>query len=383
MPETPADSTLQLAEELIRRRSVTPDDAGCQALICQRLAPLGFDCQHLRFGEVDNLWAVRGSGSPLFVFAGHTDVVPPGPESAWSSPPFEPTARDGYLYGRGAADMKSSIAAFVSAVERFVAAHPDHDGSIGLLITADEEGPAVDGTVRVVEFLEHAGIRIDHCIVGEPTCVDRLGDTIKVGRRGSLNGYMTVTGTQGHVAYPQLADNPLHRLAPALAELVATGWDNGNAYFPPTSFQVSNLNAGTGAENVIPGEVSLVFNFRFSSEVTAGELQARVEEIFNRHGLDYLIDWRLSGNPFLTRKGPLVEAAQQACAEILDVTPELSTSGGTSDGRFIAPTGAEVIELGPRNETIHRIDERVEIADPQRLALVYHRILELLLQEGA
>ena len=371
--------TLELTEELIRRRSVTPDDQGCQSLICERLQRMGFVCEHLRFGEVDNLWATHGTGKPLMVFAGHTDVVPAGPESAWSSPAFEPTRRDGMLYGRGAADMKASLAAFVTSIEDFLLAHPAHAGTIGMLLTSDEEGPARDGTVKVVEHLEARNIKIDYCIVGEPTSVARLGDMIKVGRRGSLNGYMTIHGTQGHVAYPHLADNPIHRALPALHELATTQWDQGNEFFPPTTFQISNLNAGTGAENVIPGEITLKFNFRFSSEVTEQELRRQATEIFERHGLDYTLDWRLSGNPFLTRKGKLVGAVQQACREILNMKCELSTSGGTSDGRFIAPTGAEVIELGPRNASIHQVDEHVEIDAPEQLARTYLRVLELLL----
>jgi succinyl-diaminopimelate desuccinylase len=373
------DETLELARQLIRRPSVTPDDAGCQKIICERLQKIGFECHALRFGEVDNLWAVRGVSGPLVVFAGHTDVVPTGPHDNWHSAPFAAEVTDGKLIGRGAADMKSSLAAFVTAIEDFVSTNPDHAGRIAVLITSDEEGAAIDGTVRVVEWLSQQAITIDYCIVGEPSSVKILGDTVKVGRRGSLNGYMTVNGVQGHVAYPQLADNPIHRLVPALAELVAVEWDRGNEFFPPTSFQVSNLSSGTGAENVIPGEVSLKFNFRFSSELDAEQIKARVNEIFESHGLDYTIEWRLSGNPFLTQKGKLVDAVQQACRDVFDIETELSTSGGTSDGRFIAPTGAEVVELGPCNATIHQVNEQVEAETPEHLARAYRRILEILL----
>ncbi|HBE93671.1 MAG TPA: succinyl-diaminopimelate desuccinylase [Gammaproteobacteria bacterium] len=372
--------TLELVSELVRRESVTPDDQSCQALICNRLEQLGFNCEHLRFGDVDNLWATHGQGEPLMVFAGHTDVVPSGPIDAWASPPFVPTLRDGKLYGRGTADMKSSIAAFVTAIESFMADNPDHKGTVGLLITSDEEGPAIDGTVKVMEHLNNQDIHIDYCIVGEPSSSKVLGDTVKVGRRGSLNGYMTIHGTQGHVAYPHLADNPIHKAVPALTELSTTEWDQGNEFFPPTTFQVSNLNSGTGAENIIPGDVSLVFNFRFSSELTEDELRSRTTAIFDRHGLSYSLDWRLSGNPFLTRKGKLVKAVQQACRDVLNIETELSTSGGTSDGRFIAPTGTEVVELGPCNGSIHQIDEHVDSAAPEQLARAYHRVLKLLLQ---
>ncbi len=373
------EDTLELVNELVSRASVTPDDAGCQQLLCQRLEKLGFHCEHLRYGDVDNLWATHGSGQPLMVFAGHTDVVPSGPEDNWTSPPFEPAQRDGKLYGRGTADMKSSIAAFVTSIENYLSGNPDHAGTIGLLITSDEEGPAVDGTVKVMEHLTSQGTQIDYCIVGEPSSVTELGDTVKVGRRGSLNGYMTIHGKQGHVAYPHLADNPIHRAVPALTELSTTQWDEGNEFFPPTTFQVSNINSGTGAENVIPGDVTLKFNFRFSSELDEAEIRQRTLAVFDRHELEYTIDWRLSGNPFLTRKGKLVEAVQQACEEVLGLSTELSTSGGTSDGRFIAPSGAEVVELGPCNASIHQVDEHVDITDPERLARTYRRILELLL----
>lgn len=372
-------STLELAIDLISRASVTPEDGGCQALMMQRLQALGFRTEPLRFGAVDNFWARRGSQGPLFCFAGHTDVVPSGPLERWQSPPFAPECRDGLLYGRGAADMKGSLAAMLTATERFVAEHPNHRGSIAYLITSDEEGPAKDGTVRVVETLEARGEKIDWCLVGEPSSKTRLGDTVKNGRRGSLNGFLTIRGKQGHVAYPHLANNPLHAFAPTLAELVAEEWDQGNAFFPPTSFQVANLNVGTGAENVIPGELTAQFNFRFSTELSQELIQQRVCAILDRHGLDYAIDWRLSGLPFLTPAGELVVAARQAISEVMGLETELSTSGGTSDGRFIAPTGAQVLELGPLNASIHQIDECVGIDDLDRLSAIYYRILEQLL----
>ncbi len=372
------EDTLQLTRELISRPSVTPDDQGCQELICERLQAFDFDCQHLRFDDVDNLWATHGSGTPLFVFAGHTDVVPTGPEADWTSPPFGATERDGNLYGRGSADMKTSIAAFVTSAEQFVKDNPDHPGTIGLLITSDEEGPSINGTVKVMQWLKEQSIKIDYCIVGEPSSVKQMGDTVKVGRRGSLNGYMTIHGKQGHVAYPHLADNPFHRALPALNELAGIEWDQGNEFFPPTSFQISNIFSGTGAENVIPGSVELKFNFRFSSELTEDELKTRTIDVFEKHQLNYSIDWRLSGNPFLTQTGALVDAVTKACSETLGITPELSTSGGTSDGRFIAPSGTEVIELGPCNASIHQIDEHVKLTDPEKLARAYQRILELI-----
>jgi len=372
-------NTLDLAKELIAARSVTPDDAGCQLTLSNRLAPLGFELHPLHFGEVSNLWARRGSGGPLFVFAGHTDVVPSGPEAAWTHPPFTPTVADGMLWGRGAADMKGSLAAMITATERFLAAHPEPKGSIGFLITSDEEGPAVDGTVKVVEWLEARNEKIDWCLVGEPTSSDRLGDTIKNGRRGSLGATLVVHGRQGHVAYPHLADNPIHAFAPALAELVATEWDQGNEHFPPTTFQVSNINAGTGATNVIPGELTVQFNFRFSTEVTDTQLRETVEALLARHDLDYTLDWQLSGQPFLTPAGELVDAARDAVREVCGYDTALSTSGGTSDGRFIAPTGAQVIELGPLNATIHQVDERVAVADLELLSRVYEAVLAKLL----
>ncbi len=372
--------TLELAKALLARRSVTPDDAGCQPLVMERLAPLGFRAEHLRFGEVDNLWARRGSDGPLFCFAGHTDVVPTGPESAWKYPPFEPTVdAEGRLYARGAADMKGSIAAFVTACERFLASHPEPKGSIALLLTSDEEGPAVDGTVKVIETLEERREKITWCLVGEPTATAAVGDVVKNGRRGSLTGTLVVRGVQGHVAYPHLADNPVHRVAPALAELCGTEWDRGNEFFPSTTFQVSNIHAGTGATNVIPGEVEVVFNFRFSTESSADSLKQRVHHILSAHGLDYSIDWSLSGEPFLTGRGELLVATVEAIREITGLEPDVNTAGGTSDGRFIAPTGAQVLELGPLNATIHKRDEHVAVADLERLSVIYERLLEKLL----
>ena len=371
-------ATLDLLRELLARRSVTPDDAGCQELIGARLEALGFALEPMRHGEVDNLWARRGETGPLLVFAGHTDVVPTGPESAWTTPPFEPTERDGELRGRGAADMKASLAAMVTAVEAFLAERPDPPGSIGFLLTSDEEGPAVDGTARVVEALQARGERIDWCLIGEPSSSQRFGDTLKIGRRGSLSAVLTVHGSQGHVAYPHLADNPVHRLAPALAELAATEWDRGNEHFPATTFQVSNLHAGTGAENIIPGSLELMCNFRFSSEVDADELKSRVAGILSRHGVPHDIAWRLSGNPFLSTPGPLTDALSDTLEERVGRRPELSTGGGTSDGRFIAPTGAEVVEFGPCNATIHKVDERVAIADVDALHAVYLGVLRRL-----
>jgi succinyl-diaminopimelate desuccinylase len=371
--------TLELAKQLIARRSVTPDDQGCQELMIGRLEALGFRVERLRFGEVDNFWARRGDNGPVLAFAGHTDVVPPGPEDRWTHPPFEPTLDGGLLYGRGAADMKGSLAAMVTACERFVAGHPDHRGSIAFLVTSDEEGAAVDGTVKVIEHLEARGEKIDWCLVGEPSCTERLGDTVKNGRRGSLSGVLVVRGVQGHVAYPHLADNPIHRAAPALAELAATEWDRGNEFFPPTSFQISNIHGGTGAENVVPGELRVKFNFRFSTELDEETIRARVTALLDRHGLDYELNWNCSGQPFLTAAGELVEAVREAVREVTGHEPELSTAGGTSDGRFIAPTGAQVVELGPLNATIHKVDEHVRAADLDRLSSIYEKLLERLL----
>ncbi len=372
-------ATLDLAEELIRRPSVTPLDAGCQALMIARLEVIGFRIERMRFGEVDNFWARRGDAGPLFAFAGHTDVVPSGPLDAWSGDPFEPSVREGMLYGRGAADMKGSLAAMVTATEAFVRDHPDHRGSIGFLITSDEEGPAHDGTVRVVEALEARGEKMDWCLVGEPSSREHLGDCIKNGRRGSINGFLTVRGKQGHVAYPHLAKNPLHAFAPVLASLCAEHWDDGNELFPPTSFQVANLNVGTGAENVIPGRLDVQFNFRFSNELTEQTIKERVKALVDLGDFDYDLRWRLSGQPFLTPVGELVEAARAAVREIMGLEPELSTSGGTSDGRFIAPTGAQVLELGPLNATIHQVDECVAVEDLERLSRMYRLVLERLL----
>lgn len=371
--------TLELAIDLIRRRSVTPDDEGCQPLLADRLAALGFRAEPMRFGEVDNLWLRRGDSGPLFCFAGHTDVVPSGPEEKWKHHPFGAVIEEGMLYGRGAADMKGSIAAFVTACERFVAAHPEHNGSIALLITSDEEGAAVNGTVKVIETLEARHEKIDWCLVGEPTCSNRLGDVVKNGRRGSLNGRLRVKGIQGHVAYPHLADNPVHRAAPALAELGAIEWDRGNEFFPPTSFQISNIHAGTGANNVIPGELEVEFNFRFSTEQTEAGLREKVETLLNNHGLDYTLDWSLSGNPFITEEGELLAATREAIEQVCGITPEVNTAGGTSDGRFIAPTGAQVLELGPLNATIHKVNEAVYADDLDSLSRIYENILEILL----
>jgi succinyl-diaminopimelate desuccinylase len=372
-------ATLQLTKDLIARRSVTPDDAGCQQLLAQKLAQLGFHIEHLRFGEVENLWARRGHSEPLFVFAGHTDVVPTGPESDWSSPPFTPTIKDGLLFGRGAADMKGSIAAMLTACEHFIAQHPEHPGSIAFLITSDEEGPAVDGTVKVVEWLQQRKQTIDWCLVGEPTSTDKVGDVIKNGRRGSLNGRLVIHGQQGHVAYPHLARNPIHLAAPVLNELCAITWDSGNEHFPPTTFQISNIHGGTGASNVIPGQLTIDFNFRFSTQVTDELLKTRVHTLLDKHGLKYELQWSLSGQPFLTPAGELVEATRQAVQDVCGYQAELSTSGGTSDGRFIAPTGAQVLELGPRNASIHKIDEHVSVQDLDTLSQIYERILERLL----
>lgn len=375
------DDTLSLARALIRKQSVTPDDAGCQALLGERLAALGFNVESMPFGEVSNLWARLGSDAPLVVFAGHTDVVPTGPLASWSFDPFAATIDDGMLYGRGAVDMKSSLAAFVTGIERFLSESGEFRGSIGVLITSDEEGPAVDGTVRVVETLAGRGEQIDYCVVGEPSSSDTLGDTIKNGRRGSLSGSLIVHGVQGHVAYPDTADNPVHRFGPALHELGETTWDQGNDHFPPTTFQISSIHAGTGdANNVIPGELSVEFNLRFGTASTPESLKARVESVLRRHSLRYDLQWRLSGEPFLTAKGRLIDAAVLAAEEVLGVTPALSTAGGTSDGRFIAPVGAQVVELGPVNATIHKINECIEIGDPDRLSRVYWRILNDLLR---
>ncbi|EEZ41613.1 succinyl-diaminopimelate desuccinylase [Photobacterium damselae] len=367
---------ISLAKDLLSRRSVTPEDAGCQDVMIERLRQLGFCIETMVFNDTTNLWARRGTQAPLFVFAGHTDVVPSGPIEQWHTPPFEPTIKDGMLYGRGAADMKGSLACMIVAIERFIAENPDHQGSIGLLITSDEEGPFINGTTRVVDTLEARNEKIDLCIVGEPSSTLVVGDVVKNGRRGSITGDLTVKGIQGHVAYPHLADNPVHRALPALAELAAKTWDNGNDYFPPTSFQIPNINAGTGASNVVPGECQVQFNFRFSTELTDEAIKAQVHEILDQHQLDYHLNWTLSGHPFLTEKGTLVDAVVAAIEEVAHITPELSTSGGTSDGRFIARTGAQVIELGPVNATIHKVNECVKIEDLELLTDMYQKVLE-------
>jgi succinyl-diaminopimelate desuccinylase len=368
-------ATLELTKDLISRDSVTPEDKGCQQLLAARLSAIGFEIEHLRFGDTDNLWARRGQSGRLFAFAGHTDVVPTGPIEKWSSDPFKPEIRDGMLYGRGAADMKGSIAAFVTACERFVSENPEHDGSIAFLITSDEEGPATGGTVKVIETLEARNEKIDWCLVGEPSSTSKVGDIVKNGRRGSLNGRLTIKGKQGHIAYPHLANNPIHLAVPALTELCSIEWDQGNEDFPPTSFQISNINAGTGVTNIIPGTTDVIFNFRYSTEVTHEELQSGVETILEKHGLDYDLKWELSGKPFRTASGALVEAVKTAIKSTTGYNTELSTSGGTSDGRFIAPTGAQVVELGPINDTIHQINECVAVADLDTLSDIYEKVL--------
>ncbi len=383
------DATLELALDLIRRPSVTPEDAGCQEVMIARLEALGFRIERLRFGEVDNFWARHGDSGPLFVFAGHTDVVPPGPLAQWQSPPFAPNLRDGYLYGRGAADMKSSLAAMITACERFLAACPQPRGSIAFLITSDEEGVAINGTVKVVEWLQARGEKMTWCLVGEPSSAQQLGDTVKNGRRGSLNGRFVLRGVQGHVAYPHLAQNPIHAVGAILTTLGDEIWDEGDAFFPPTSFQISNLHSGTGAVNVIPGELEMQFNFRFSPALTVAQLQERTrliietgllnEEVKTGQVFQYDLEWSLSGLPFFTPPGDLVAAAMAAIQAETGLTAELSTSGGTSDGRFIAPTGAQVIELGPLNATIHKVNERVSVSDLARLSRVYEGVLIRLL----
>lgn len=370
---------LQLAADLISRPSVTPEDEGCQQLMGERLAAVGFNLESMVFEDTTNLWARRGSEGPLFCFAGHTDVVPTGPLEQWHTPPFEPTVMDGYLHGRGAADMKGSLAAMVVATERFVQKHPNHKGSIAYLITSDEEGPFINGTVRVIDTLEARNEKITWCIVGEPSSTKTVGDVVKNGRRGSLSGYLTVKGVQGHVAYPHLAKNPVHLAAPALAELAGIEWDKGNDFFPPTSFQISNLQSGTGAENVVPGELEVKFNFRFSTESSSDSLKARVTGLLDAHGLDYDLHWKLNGEPFLTGSGPLLGAVQLAIEEVTGQPTRLETSGGTSDGRFIAPTGAQVVELGPVNATIHKVNECTKVDELDKLALIYERLLERLL----
>ncbi|ENM5832126.1 succinyl-diaminopimelate desuccinylase [Vibrio metoecus] len=370
---------LALAKDLISRQSVTPADAGCQDVMIARLKALGFEIESMVFEDTTNFWARRGTQFPLFVFAGHTDVVPAGPLAQWHTPPFEPTVIDDFLHGRGAADMKGSLACMIVAVERFLAEHPDHQGSIGFLITSDEEGPFINGTVRVVETLMARNEMIDMCIVGEPSSTLAVGDVVKNGRRGSITGDLKIKGTQGHVAYPHLANNPVHQALPALAELAATSWDEGNAFFPPTSFQIPNLQAGTGASNVIPGEFDVQFNFRFSTELTDEEIKRRVHSVLDAHGLDYDLKWTLSGQPFLTDAGELLAAVVDAVEEVNHQAPALLTTGGTSDGRFIAQMGAQVVELGPVNATIHKVNECVRITDLEKLTDMYQKTLNHLL----
>jgi succinyl-diaminopimelate desuccinylase len=371
--------TLSLLTDLIARPSVTPDDQGCQQLLIERLSAIGFECETLIFEDVTNLWARRGNSAPLLAFIGHTDVVPTGPLDEWHSDPFKPEIRDGLLYGRGAADMKSGIAAMVTACERFVKQQPGHNGSIALLITSDEEGPALNGTIKVIETLEARGEKIDWALVGEPSSTSQLGDVVKNGRRGSIGAALTVNGVQGHVAYPHLADNPVHRAMPALTELCELEWDRGNEFFPATSFQISNMNAGTGAHNVIPGQIEVNFNLRYSTELDHQKIIDITETILEKHDLDYSIDWQHSGYPFLTAEGALVEAAKLSIKAITDLDTELSTAGGTSDGRFVAPTGAQVLELGPVNASIHKINEHVRVSDLDQLSEIYQGILAKLL----
>ena len=370
---------IALACDLIGRQSVTPQDAGCQALIGERLQQVGFDCEHLRLGQVDNLWATHGSGSPVLVLLGHTDVVPTGPREQWSSDPFVPEVRDGVLYGRGAADMKGSVAAFVIALEQFVAAHPGHAGTVALLLTSDEEGDAIDGVRRVADIFRARGQTIDWCITGEPSSTECLGDLLRVGRRGSLSGTLLVKGVQGHVAYPHKARNPIHQAAPALAELTGRHWDDGYASFPPTSLQISNLNAGTGANNVIPGELQVLFNLRYNPHWDATKLEAEISALLDRHGLEYSLRWHRSGEPFYTPEGRLRSAAREVLAQFAGTPPEESTGGGTSDARFIAPLGAQCIEVGPVNASIHQVDEHVRVSDLQALPVLYRQLIEKLL----
>jgi len=383
LPTLLMSQTLDLTRQLIRQASITPDDAHCQQIIATRLEACGFNCEDMRFEEVDNLWATRGITGPLLVFAGHTDVVPTGPESAWKHPPFAAEIEDDTLYGRGAVDMKGGLAAMITAVERFVHAHPDHQGQIGFLITSDEEGPAKNGTVKVIETLSQRDIAIDYCVIGEPSSTAQLGDVIKVGRRGSINATLTIKGKQGHIAYPHLANNAIHLAAPIINDLIAIEWDQGNENFPPTAFQISNLNAGTGASNVVPGHADIIFNLRFSPEISVDEIKEKVEACCkNRQStmdFDFSIDWQLSGLPFDTPYGALIQAVESAIEQTTGHKPELSTSGGTSDGRFIAPAGAQVVEFGPINATIHQLNECVNIADLDTLSSAYQRILENLL----
>lgn len=374
-----SDPAIELLAQLVALPSVTPDDAGCQSLMAERLAALGFEIEAMPFGDVANMWARRGNSDPILCFAGHTDVVPPGDLDSWNTPPFEPVVRDGILYGRGAADMKASLASMIVAIERFVARHPDHPGSIAMLITSDEEGPARDGTLKVMKTLVDRGEHIHWCVIGEPSSFERLGDTIRIGRRGSLSGILTVRGIQGHVAYPQLADNPIRRFAPVLQALHDEEWDDGNDHFPPTSFQVVHVEAGIGAPNVTPAELRARFNFRYSTEWTYQQLQDRVQAIFDAFDINYHLDWHLSGEPFLTSPGQLTEAVSQAVRETVSVAPELSTGGGTSDGRFISPCGVDVVELGPVNASIHKINEHVDLEAVTQLTLMYEKIIEKLL----
>jgi len=371
--------TLELAKSLISKASVTPDDKGCQSIMIERLKKIGFEIHPLKFGDVDNFWATRGNGGPLFAFAGHTDVVPAGNEDAWNTKPFEPTIKDGFLYGRGAADMKGGLASMVTATENFVKENPNHNGTIAFLITSDEEGVAINGTVKVMDYLKENNKKIDFCLIGEPSSTNITGDVIKNGRRGSLNGEINVQGQQGHVAYPHLAQNPIHLIAPALSELCKQEWDNGNEYFPATSFQISNVHSGDGVTNVIPGEAKVMFNIRYSTETTKEELKSKVHEILDLHKLDYSVDWSHSGYPFLTPKGELVSACISAVKETKEITPELETSGGTSDGRFIAQEGTQVVELGPVNATIHQVNESVLVQDLEDLSRIYSKVLTKIL----
>ncbi len=372
--------TLELVKQLIEQVSVTPNDAECQSILADYLKPDGFNVEVMQFEDVTNLWLRRGTNTPLFVFAGHTDVVPTGPEDKWDSPPFSPTIRNNQLFGRGAADMKSSIAAMAVACKKFVNSNPKHKGSIAFLLTSDEEGPAVNGTVKVVDALQSRNENIDMCLIGEPSSNHTLGDALKIGRRGSISASLNIKGVQGHVAYPHLAKNPVHEFAPALLELTQLKWDRGNEHFPATTFQISNIKAGTGASNIIPGNKHVDFNLRFSTEITAEEIKTKVLNILDKHQLDYEIEWHLSGNPFYCKPGELTNACQQAIQETLDIKPELSTSGGTSDGRFIAPTGAQIVELGPVNKSIHKVNEHIEVDALDQLTTIYYRILEKLLQ---
>ena len=373
------NKTLELAKSLIRQASVTPDDNGCQSIMIERLKKIGFEIHPLKFGNVDNFWATRGNSGPIFAFAGHTDVVPAGNEDAWNTSPFEPTIKGDYLYGRGAADMKGGLACMVTATENFVQDNPNHNGTIAFLITSDEEGVAINGTVKVMDYLDENDTKIDYCLLGEPSSTSITGDVIKNGRRGSLNGVINVNGQQGHVAYPHLAKNPIHFIAPALNDLCLQEWDSGNEYFPATSFQISNFHSGGGVTNVVPGEAKVMFNFRYSTETTKEELMAKVHEILDNHNIDYTLDWHHSGNPFLTPVGDLVSACVSAIEETKDITPELSTSGGTSDGRFIAQEGTQVVELGPVNATIHQINESILVKDLEDLSSIYTKVLTRIL----